>query len=130
MEWKKYFDGKILSRGLDYYNSNAVRIINSSTSSVDAQVAGSSVYDVRINFKGSVISSMYCGCPYEGYCKHLAATFYYIDEHGELLDEHDYMDLLMSLTHGETIEFLSEELSRNADLRNKLKLFKCLFFTF
>lgn len=107
-DWKRYFDGKILSRGLDYYNSNAVRVISSSSSNVDAQVAGSIVYDVRINFDDSNISSMYCSCPYEGYCKHLAATLYYIDEHKELLTESDYMDLLVSLTHAEIIEFLSK----------------------
>ena len=124
MSWEKYFTRIILERGLDYYNSNAVRMYTYSNSHVDAQVAGRNIYDVRINFKDSKITSMYCNCPYEGNCKHLAATLYYIDDHLELLNQIDYRDLLLSLTHIELMEFLSKELSRNPDLVNKLKLFK------
>ena len=127
MNWKDYFEKHILERGFDYYKSNAVRIYDYCCDEIEAQVAGSEIYNVVINFKDSDITSMYCDCPYFeefDYCKHLAATLYYIDDHPELLEKEDYFDLLLSLSHAEFIEFLSAELPKNRDLANKLKLFK------
>ena len=122
--WKRYFEDKILCRGLDYYESNAVRIHDYSNEHVHAQVAGSSVYDVSIYFKDSKITSMYCDCPYWDNCKHLAATLYYIEDHPELLESEDVNELIMSCTHAELIDFLVLELPKNPKLTNKLKLFK------
>ena len=123
--WKKHFTGTILDRGLDYYDSNAVRIYDYSPDFIDAQVAGTNIYELRINFKDSDIASMYCNCPYEGNCKHLAATLYYIDNHPELLEKReDISDLISSSSHAELAEFLSEELKNNLELSNKFKLFK------
>lgn len=127
MDWKDYFEKHILERGLEYYNINAVRIYQYDSERIEAQVAGSRIYNVVINFSDSDITSMYCDCPYfEGYdyCKHLAATLYYIDDHPELLDEEDYTELLSSLSYLDLFEFLSKELPKNRDLANKLKLFK------
>ena len=122
--WQKYFATEILERGLNYYKSNAVRIYNSSNTCIDAQVAGSIIYDLRIDFKDSQIDSMYCNCPYYDNCKHLAATLYYIEDHPELLREsEDITDLVLSMTQGEMVEFLLEEVQKNPDLSNRLKLF-------
>lgn len=123
--WRKYFGSKILERGLDYYNSNAVRIYICSTDCIEAQVAGSRIYDVRINFEDSKIQSMHCNCPYEGNCKHLAALLYYVENHPELLEMHDDVsELVLSFSHAELAEFLLNELPKNPDLLNKLKLLK------
>lgn len=122
--WKEYFDGIILERGLDYYESRAVRIYDYSAEHVYAQVAGTMIYDVSIYFKDSEITSMYCDCPYGSNCKHLAATLYYIEEHQELLKKEDYNELIISCSYEELIEFLSSELPKNPALANKLKLFK------
>lgn len=123
--WKKHFTDVILDRGRNYYDSNAVRIYDYSPDYIDAQVAGTIIYDLRISFTDSNITSMYCNCPYEGNCKHLAATLYFIDDHPELLEKReDILDLILSSSHAELIEFLSEELKSNPELLNKFKLFK------
>ena len=125
MDWRKHFGSAILERGYNYFKSNAVRIYTHSNDCVEAKVAGTRIYDLRINFKDSQIQSMYCNCPYGGNCKHLAATLYYIDDHPELLECSDeHLDILSSLSHAELIEFLAAELPKNPDLLNRLKLFK------
>ncbi|MDO5859877.1 SWIM zinc finger domain-containing protein [Methanobrevibacter sp.] len=125
--WKGYFEDKILFRGEDYFESNAVRIMESSPTHIDAQVAGSRIYNVRINMNEVNITSMYCDCPYfQGYdyCKHLAATLYYLDEHPELTEKKDYTELLSSLSKDELVRFLADEISDNPYLAIKLELFK------
>lgn len=119
---------KILDRGHDYYDINAVRIYTYSNEHVEAQVAGSRVYNVMINFKDRKIDSMYCDCPYfQGYdyCKHLAATLYYIEDHPELLKaSEDVSDLIFESTPEELKLFLIDEIQYSPDLANKFKLFK------
>ena len=122
--WKANFSQTILERGLDYYESNAVRTYTCSGSHISAQVAGSKMYNVSIYFENMEISSMHCDCPYEGNCKHIAATLYYLDNHQDLMNHEDYSDLISSLTYDELVEFLYEELPKNPDLANKLKLLK------
>ena len=58
MDWELYFKNIILERGYDYYQMNAVEIINASNRSIDAKVIGSDAYDVRINFKNREIKLM------------------------------------------------------------------------
>lgn len=123
-DWKANFSDVILGRGLEYCESNAVRTYTCSSSHISAQVAGSKMYNVSIYFENMEISSMYCDCPYEGNCKHIAATLYYLDNHQDLMNHEDYSDLISSLTYDELVEFLYEELPKNPDLANKLKLLK------
>ncbi|WP_407377247.1 SWIM zinc finger domain-containing protein [Methanobrevibacter sp.] len=49
--WKSYFEGKILSRGLDYYEYGDVRIHDSSPQHVEAQVEGSRTYNIELILK-------------------------------------------------------------------------------
>lgn len=122
--WKEYFEEKILDRGMDYYESNAVRIYSYSDSHINAQVAGTIIYDVDIYFRDCEITSMHCNCPYYDNCKHLAATLYYLEDHPDLIKTENPTDLLLTCSHEELIEFLSGELSKNPELFAKLKLFK------
>ena len=123
-DWKMHFEGKILGRGRDYYESNAVRIYDYSNEHVYVQVAGSDIYEVSIFLKDSKITSMHCDCPYPYNCKHIAAALYYLEDHPELLEAEDYYELIMSCTHEELIDFLVSELPKNPSIANKLKLFK------
>ena len=50
MNWKDYFEKHILERGFDYYKSNAVRIYDYCSDEIEAQVAGSEIYNVVIRF--------------------------------------------------------------------------------
>lgn len=125
--WKRNFTGQVLSRGSDYYEDNLVRIKSISAKRVEAQVSGSREYNVVINFNNSNISSMFCDCPYFescDYCKHQAATLYFIENHMDLIKPVEYSDLLNSFTRSELIEFLDDELKDNPELVNKLKLYK------
>jgi len=125
--WKGKFNSEILGRGLDYYDDDRVAIRNISPMRVEAQVDGSREYNVLITLKNSNITSMICDCPYfesYDYCKHLAATLYYIEEHSDLIKPKDFSGILNSLTKKELVEFLESELPNNPDLTNKLKLFK------
>lgn len=47
MDWELYFKNIILERGYDYYQMDAVEIINASNRSIDAKVIGSDAYDVN-----------------------------------------------------------------------------------
>lgn len=123
--WKRYFDGKILNRGMNYYESNAVRLYSYSNTHVYAQVAGTMIYDVDIYFDDDLqIKSMHCNCPYYDNCKHLAATLYYLEDHPEVLKKEDPIDLITSCSHADLIEFLTRELAQNPELLAKLKLYK------
>ncbi len=126
--WRKYFEDRILERGLDYYESNVVRIYDYSKDHIDAQVAGSRIYDVRINIKDSKIQSMYCNCPYfyeYDYCKHLAGVLYYIENYLEMLEPaDDISELILSSSHEELSSFLIEETKNSLNLANKFRLFK------
>ena len=124
MKWNQYFSGKILDRGYDYYQINAVRISDSSSEFIEADVMGSSLYNVRINFIEGEIESMYCNCPYDDHCKHLAATLYYLDDYPELLKKEDNIsELVLNASKKKLQEFLILELTNNSDLANKFKLF-------
>lgn len=124
MKWNQYFSTRILNRGYDYYQINAVRVLNSSSEFIEANVMGSSLYNVRINFIEDEIVSMYCNCPYEDNCKHLAATLYYLEDHPELLKKENNIGELVSNTSKNKLqEFLILELANNNDLANKFKLF-------
>ena len=125
-EWKRYFGSQILNRGLDYYQSNAVSIQSSASSSINAIVMGSQEYNVCVNLENN---EFFCDCPYysrEGNCKHIAALLYYIENNEDIMDRNDdeIPDLISSFTHSELVEFLYEELPKNQKLLNKLKLFK------
>ena len=124
MDWELYFKNIILERGYDYYQMNAVEIINASNRSIDAKVIGSDAYDVRINFKNREIKSMYCSCPYYDYCKHQAAVLYYADNHPEIFPKNDDIDkLVKNVSLKDLREFLIEELANDKDLLNRFKVF-------
>ena len=124
MDWELYFKNIILERGYDYYQMNAVEIINASNRSIDAKVIGSDAYDVRINFKNRKIKSMYCSCPYYDNCKHQAAVLYYADNHPEIFPKNEDIDkLVKNVSLKDLREFLIEELANDKDLLNRFKVF-------
>lgn len=124
MNWKKHFQSHIIERGYDYYNFGFVEIIKVSNNSIDANVMGSTLYKARINLDNDNIKSMYCDCPYEGYCKHLAAVLYYTEEHPELFTKkEDIKCIVDNVSHDDLKEFIINELSNDDDLLNRFRLF-------
>jgi|GEM_PF-5745391 len=82
MNWKKYFDEKILTRGLDYYNKGKVADYFDDGENISATVSGSEAYTVNIAYKGVALIEMDCDCPHSdsgNYCKHMAAVLFYHD---------------------------------------------------
>ncbi len=69
-------------RGMRYYQEGRVKIMDASSSRIVATVIGTQSYRVEIDLDKF---SADCNCPYdfEGYCKHIAATFLAIDNEQE-----------------------------------------------
>ena len=125
MDWKKHFESQILERGYDYYNFDAVDILKVTNRSIDANVMGSNPYLLRINIKNDNIESMYCDCPYEGNCKHLAAVLYYAEEHPEIFskNDEDIKSIVDNTSCEDLKDFIINELSNDDNLLNRFKLF-------
>ncbi|HLH43373.1 MAG TPA: SWIM zinc finger family protein, partial [Bryobacteraceae bacterium] len=71
-----YFSSAVRARGQEYYWQGRVRVGYGSADSVDAQVRGSRVYNVKLDWERGVLSGR-CDCAYfetDGACKHLWAA--------------------------------------------------------
>jgi SNF2 family DNA or RNA helicase len=84
-DWQRYFDGGRLSRGKQLFKSRAVRHIETELISVgdyhfDFTVQGSYRYNVVIVLTEDFEFSADCSCPDSNTCKHIAASFYWLDE--------------------------------------------------
>ncbi len=75
----KYFAKRISDRGYTYFVNDFIREISiEEGKTVQATVSGSESYNVHldlINFPKSE-----CSCPYDNYCKHMAAVLYYVKD--------------------------------------------------
>ncbi|MEL7406683.1 MAG: SWIM zinc finger family protein [Cyanobacteria bacterium J06558_2] len=67
---------KSWQRGESYYDQGCVRQVNQRGNLISAEVIGSSLYSVSIEFADHDILTASCTCPYDwgGYCKHIVAT--------------------------------------------------------
>lgn len=84
-QWKALFQPRILQRGWNYYEEDAVKGLSREGDRVQALVRGSEPepYDVEIDLSGGEVQSWSCDCPYaeDGTpCKHLAAVFYALED--------------------------------------------------
>ena len=124
MEWTQHFSKPVLKKGYDYYKSDRVKIKKTSDKFIEATVIGYQEYNLRINFENDNIKSMYCSCPFEGNCKHLASTLYYADNHSEIFKKDlDIYNIIDKMSSKELKEFIIPELLDNPELMNRFKLF-------
>ncbi|MDF2661023.1 MAG: hypothetical protein K0Q94_3814 [Paenibacillus sp.] len=75
-EIHQYFELHIVERGLEYQQKGYV--YNTEVlpgRSIVSKVQGSEVYDVKLDLDFFGLSE--CSCPYEGFCKHMAAVYFY-----------------------------------------------------
>lgn len=83
------FDDRVCRRGERYYRNGAVTVINGTSSSVSAWVAGSRRYDVRLLFDENTLE-VACDCAYfgedKGLCKHIWATLIAAETENHLED--------------------------------------------
>lgn len=76
-EIRRHFDLPIVERGLEYQQKGFVYNTEVRPDrSLVSKVQGSAVYDVKLDMDFLGLSE--CSCPYQGYCKHMAAVFFYV----------------------------------------------------
>ncbi|PGT17780.1 SWIM zinc finger family protein [Bacillus cereus] len=81
-ELYKYIPKYIVDRGYEYYEDGHVEDVEIHDKKVFAFVTGNAGnYEVVIDLEDFTESS--CECPYENYCKHMAAVVYDIQGAGE-----------------------------------------------
>src|ERR1700734_2176313 len=80
------FNSTVRSRGEGYFARGSVRVVRGAADTLDAQVSGSELYEVQIEWEDGDLS-LYCSCPYfesDGPCKHLWAAVLAAQERGYL----------------------------------------------
>ncbi len=70
---KRLFNRRIYDRGFNYYLEDRVELHVEESDHLEASVYGTQAYTVEISKNGHGLS-FYCSCPYDGPCKHVAAT--------------------------------------------------------
>lgn len=139
-DWEYLFEGKILSRGYNYYLMETISNFRKIDNTIVANVSGTSMYHVEITFDDGEISSMYCDCPYYDNCKHMVAVLEYLEnDKPKILDyllnynsieldeeeDVDIKDLVNSTDNEKLKEFVINELKNNYEMFVKFKtLFK------
>ena len=79
MNWKALFSSRILSRGREYYLDGSIIKYEETQDCIQAEVAGTQLYKVKISLSDNEVNQMECECPYaqDGKaCKHMAAVLY------------------------------------------------------
>lgn len=79
MNWRQYFQGHILERGLNYYLDERVISFEMDSNVLSAKVSGNEDYLVEAHFENSKLVTLICDCPHAAggyFCKHMAATMY------------------------------------------------------
>src|SRR3954468_13152376 len=85
------FSHEVRKRGTDYFVRGAVRIVDAKPGRVRAQVTGTRVYRVELDFDDDDFTNE-CSCPYYeqwGECKHIWATILQAEREG-LLGEREF----------------------------------------
>lgn len=76
-EMNKYIRDYIADRGLAYYEQGLVENVRIKEPWIHASVLGNyGDYEVQVHMTD--FSKSRCGCPYDDYCKHMAAVVFYI----------------------------------------------------
>ncbi|MDD4335553.1 MAG: SWIM zinc finger family protein [Desulfotomaculaceae bacterium] len=77
MEMNRYVQDYIVDRGLAYYEQGLVEDVRIKEPWIHATVLGN-YGDYKVKVHMTDFSKSRCGCPYDDYCKHMAAVVYYL----------------------------------------------------
>lgn len=78
IELDRYIPDHIIDRGLEYYEQGLVEDVQIKKTWIHATVLGNyGDYKVRVHMTD--FSKSRCNCPYQDYCKHMAAVVYYVN---------------------------------------------------
>ncbi|MGM9947632.1 SWIM zinc finger family protein [Floccifex sp.] len=115
MEWEYLFTNRILDRGWDYYNENAVEDLVVTNQEISATVMGNEDYEVNILIEDDEIIDMYCSCPYAAKgnnCKHMAAVLFAYSEKEEEIEQ----DILLK-----PVSLIEEEIKKRNEIDQLIK---------
>lgn len=117
MNYEYLFHPRILARGEELVDSGDVVDLQVSGSMIQADVQGTELYEVEIEFRDGEIWNMSCTCPYaeKGLnCKHMAAALIYADDNSNKFDDNMIAQALNKLSKEELVAFLKEQMDKNA----------------
>ena len=125
MDWQKYFTLKTLDRGLAYYENGNVLELMQTSHGYEAVVQSDSgnEYEVNIEIENDELI-MNCDCIYGqemGYCKHMAAVLYAVEDGAEMIQQHDLSKLINRLSTQKLREILLSVADQRA-VKYKLQL--------
>ena len=125
MDWQKYFTLKTFDRGLAYYENGNVLELMQISHGYEAVVQSDSgnEYEVNIEIENDELI-MNCDCIYGqemGYCKHMAAVLYAVEEGAEMIQQHDLSKLINRLSTQKLREILLSVADQRA-VKYKLQL--------
>ena len=120
--FESFVESKIIERGLDYFQSGAVKKLDKvDENEFSAVVFGNEKYSVYIKTNGKEIVEHECDCPYDygDVCKHKIAVFYAM-RHGKFSDTGDKLNLLLeNLDDSALKRFVSNLLKKDRGFRQE-----------
>lgn len=126
MIWERFFSEKILARGQDYYQQNAITHLETVRNTVQAVVAGSVPYYVTIKMQDTVPVKWNCTCPYmekHDECKHITAVLYALEAEHKKQKPACSNELLLrikNIPEKEAKQILLDLISEHPDLAEKI----------
>lgn len=137
-EWEELFEPHILARGKGYARDKCVKKLSAKDGKIQAIVAGTEYYDVKILYEDDRVVEAYCSCPYAAggsCCKHMAAVLYAFTENKDikegkeykeepLVDEKttDIKELLKDASKIELEQFILELADHDDSISNQIRL--------
>ena len=118
----------ILSRGYEYYLNDTVSNVKiDEDNTISATVIGNNNYEVNLEIEDDIFLDGDCTCPYyksNGYCKHMAAVLYYLNEHKVLKSNNNYdlQSIVNKIPKKDLRRFLYNSLRYDSNLLNKFRI--------
>ncbi len=129
------FDKEIIqsaqSKGLMYFEQNAVLSVEESDYVWHAEVQGNEVYNIEVTLKDqNEIVGYNCNCPIGGgICKHIVATFYAIRlqmksqrVQVKATNKNAFANLLLKISQNEFQGFITQYAAKNKDFKTEFEL--------
>ena len=120
INFENEFLADILNKGYEYYLDNKVSNLTVNDNIVNATVNG---YKVNLEIDDNVFVDGECSCLYNGYCKHIAAVLYYLNN-CDLNNRSNYSleDIIKMIPEKDVRNFLYYSLINDDDLLNRFRV--------
>ena len=118
----------ILSRGYEYYLNDTVSNVKiDEDNTISATVIGNNSYEVNLEIEDNIFLDGDCSCPYyksNGYCKHMAAVLYYLNEHKVLKSNNNYdlQSIVNKIPKKDLRKFIYIKLLNDNNLLNRFRI--------